>query len=214
MTPLFPTPPLTVIDRPADAAHHTKGRGGFAAMCIVLHHTAGIDSLKWLSTASSPSVSCHRLINKAGTIYKIVPDEDTAYCAGFGIIGPIDPDANDPAGIARNLNFVSLNIELENLGNGNDPYPAAQLQSCAAQIVEWWGKYGLLPILYHKHVDANKNDPRGLDRADLDRRILTLLPQTGPDTTIALSGARRWGHEQSQPRSRRLRPMKAKVKNE
>lgn len=188
---LFETQLLTVINRPADGAHHTKGRGGLKPECIILHHTGGVDSLAWLSTTSSPPVSCHRLISKAGTIYKIVDDDDTAYCAGYGLIGPVDPDASDPPGIARNLNQISLNIELENLGNGSDPYPAAQLQSCALQIMEWVGLYGWLPILYHKQVDANKQDPRGLDRPDLDRRILALLPGGRMDMPLEIESGLR-----------------------
>lgn len=177
---LFPTAPLQVTTIVPAPTHYMKRRGGFLPLAIILHHTGGTDSRAWLSRTSSPPVSTHRLIDKAGTIYKIVPDEDTAYTAGYGIIGPVDPDARDPGGVARNLNYVSLNIELENAGTGRDPYPAVQLQSCALQIAEWWGKYGLLPILYHSHVDGNKDDPRGLDRTDLDRRILAALPTGTP----------------------------------
>lgn len=179
MTRLFYTPPLPIVDHPADAAHFTRGRGGFAPEWIVLHHTGGTSSLNWLSTTSAPPVSCHRLISKTGINYKIVADEDTAYCAGFAIVGPVDPDANDPAGVPRNFNQNSLNIELENRGTGRDPYPLAQMKMAASQIVEWWGKFGWLPIVYHRHVDVNKDDPAGFDRAQLDRLILTYLLEIG-----------------------------------
>lgn len=187
---LYDTSPQSVIDLPADADHFTQGRAGLPLVFILLHHSGGVDSRAWLTWQSKPAVSCHDLIVKNGDVYKVVKAEDTAYCAGFGVVGPVDPDVSDPAGIARNLNFVSYNIELENMGTGTDPYPAVQMQSCALRIYEVWGKYGFLPILYHKHVDVNKNDPRGTEtnkalwsyRPDLDRRLFLLLSQTNTDS--------------------------------
>lgn len=173
---LFQTPPLQIVDAPAAATHYTRGREGHTPRFIIIHHSAGTDSLLWLSHTSSPPVSCHNLISKLGVNFKIVPPADTAYCAGFGVVGPVDPDRNDPPGVAPNLNYASLNIELENLGNGKDPYPAAQMQMCAAQIVEWWGMYGFLAVLGHSDVDPAKNDPKGFDWGDLWRRMYGLMP--------------------------------------
>lgn len=171
MAKIFETPPLPIQDRPAASTHYTKGRGGHAPQYIAMHHSGGVDSLAWLTRTSSPPVSTHRLITKDGTIIKIVADEDTAYTAGFGVVGPIDPDASDPAGVPRNFNQASLNIELENLGNGRDPYPLAQMVAAAKQTVEWYGKYGYLAIVGHSWVDVNKNDPKGFDWLLLYRLI-------------------------------------------
>ena len=164
---IFSTPPLAIVDTPAHATHFTKGRAGFQPLQILVHHTAGRipQTLNWLRYASPSRVSCHRLIGKDGTNYKVVQDEDTAHCAGFGDIGPIDADGNDPPGVPINLNVCTLNIELENWGTGFDPYPMPQMIMCAKQIVEWWGKYGFLPVLAHGHVDANKDDPAGFSWA-------------------------------------------------
>lgn len=163
--PIFATPPLVIVDAPADATHFMVDRAGFQPLQILLHHTAGVipQTLNWLRYESSPRVSTHRVIGKDGTNYKVVADEDTAFCAGFGNIGPIDPDSNDSPGVPINLNVCTLNIEIENRGNGRDPYPAVQMQMVARQVIEWWGKYGFLPVLAHGHVDARKNDPAGFD---------------------------------------------------
>ena len=160
---IFETSPLVIVDSPAAPTHFMQGRAGFQPLFINLHHTGGRDSLAWLTYASSPRVSTHRLITKAGVNHKIVADEDTAYCAGFGTVGPIDPDASDPRGVPFNNNVCGLNIEFENMGDGRDPYPIAQMTMGAKQAVEWWGKYGFLPVLAHGHVDARKNDPAGFD---------------------------------------------------
>lgn len=162
---IFTTPDLPIVDFPADANHFTKGRAGYQPLQILLHHTGGTNSLLWLTRTSNPRVSAHRLISKSGINHKLVQDEDTAYCAGFGTIGPVDPDGSDPFGVPRNLNECTLNIEIENLGNGIDPYPWAQMMMVAWQIREWWGKYGFLPLLGHGHVDQRKDDPAGFSWA-------------------------------------------------
>lgn len=159
----FVTPPLQIIDYPADQFHFTPGRQGFDPEYIAMHHTGGVNSLPWLTRTSQPAVSAHRLITRKGHNLKLVQDEDTAYCAGFAEVGPIDPDTNDPRGIAANFNLVSLNIELENRGNG-EPYPFVQMQMAAWQVVEWWSKYrAFLPVVSHAQVDERKHDPFGFD---------------------------------------------------
>ena len=168
---LFATPPLEIVNSPAAPTHFTKGRGGFVPRFIVLHHTAGTNSLAWLTSTSPNRVSAHRLITRGGTIHKIVADEDTSNAAGYAIVGPVDPDTNDPTGVPRNFNQDSLNIELENLGTGREPYPMDQMVSCAKQCVEWIGKYGYLAIVGHGWVDSRKNDPLGFDWPLLYRLI-------------------------------------------
>lgn len=164
---LFVTPPLSIVDVPADAKHKSGGRIGYRF--IVLHHTGGTDSRAWLSTASNPPVSCHRLIARDGTIYKIVPDHEVAFTQGPAVIGPIPSNG-------QNANQVSLSIELENLGNGQD-YPEAQLRSTARQMVEWWGAYGWLAPVHHAWIQDNKNDPYDFPRWHLDELIRDYLEQ-------------------------------------
>ena len=174
---LFVTPPLPIVDHPADANHH-GGTRVMRDMFIVLHHTGGTDSLDYLSTTSPPSnpVSCHRLIAKDGTNYKIVPDYLNAWTQGGGILGGMIQWAKDVWKSHKwNANHNGLSIEIENRGNGKDPYPDEQVRMVAMQIVEWWGLYGFIPILYHGHIDARKNDPRGFPRDKLDRFIAEYL---------------------------------------
>lgn len=164
---LFATPPLPIVDVPADAKHKGGARLGFAY--IVLHHTGGTNSRAWLSTTSNPPVSCHRLIERNGTIVKIVPDHEVAYTQGPADIGPIPENG-------QNANQWALSIELENLGNGQD-YPDAQLWATARQIVEWWAAYGWPALVYHKQIQGNKNDPYDFPRARLDEMIRDYLRQ-------------------------------------
>lgn len=150
---VYVTAPLNIIDKPADAKHYTRGRRVLPRV-IILHHTGGIDSTLWLTKTSAPPVSCNRLIGRDGSIYKIVADGDTAYAQGNSTMGPYHKDG------VLSMNDIGLSIELENLGNGIERYPDLQVYSCALQVHEWWGKYGLLPVLGHRMVDTRKTDPR------------------------------------------------------
>lgn len=151
----FITPPLAIIDLPADAQHRSPGV--LTPQMILLHATAGTDSRKWLSTDPRSVVSVPRLIMKDGTIYKIADDRVVCNHAGGSRIGR-----------RRNLNRIALGIEFENRNTKRDPYPFAQVDAGAAQVVEWWGRYGFLPILSHAQVDdpldpdvEPKTDPVG-----------------------------------------------------
>lgn len=162
---LFRTPALVITDFPADSLH-CCGQTRLGYRWIVVHATAGTNSLLWLSRTSPQDkpVSCHRLIAKDGHIYKIVPDDKTAYTQGPAEVGPLPMHG-------QNLNNWALSIELENLDNGRDPYPTAQLDAAAAQCVEWIGAYGFIPIVAHAWVQADKHDPVGFDWQDFYQRV-------------------------------------------
>ncbi len=157
---LFVTEPLNITDAPADAQHKGGARPMSGVRFIIIHHTGGSNSLKWLTTDSPPSnpVSVHRLISRSGTIYKLVSDDEEAWHAGRGYVGPLVGAAKGQT----NLNRCSLGIELENLGNGQ-AYTPQQIIAATAQCVEWIGAYGPLIILGHSEVDGRKKDPKGLD---------------------------------------------------
>lgn len=159
----FQTPELSIVDAPAAKTHRTVPLHKRQIRFIYLHATARAapgNSALWLSTSSKPPVSCHRLIDRDGTIYKIVPDEWIAYTQGNGVMGVRSREH-------RNLNTDGLSIELENenrIRAPYDPYPSLQLRSLTLQVIEWWGLYGILPVLYHSDVDAAKHDPSGFPR--------------------------------------------------
>jgi N-acetyl-anhydromuramyl-L-alanine amidase AmpD len=166
--PLFQTSNLDIVDAPANLSH--RGRARRMPPCFIyLHATAGTDSLKWLRATSSPAVSCHRLIAKDGTIYKILPDELMAWTQGYGWMGERGP------GRATTCNTDGLSLEFENTNTGYDPYPLIQVLQGARQCYEWWGLYGLLPILNHADVDPRKDDPRGFPRRVFDGYLRDLI---------------------------------------
>jgi N-acetyl-anhydromuramyl-L-alanine amidase AmpD len=165
---MYPTKPLKVIDLAADSAHHGGARR-LPARLIVIHATGGTDSRAWLSTTSWPPVSCHRLIGKAGELYKMVPDDVMAWTQGPARIGPWGRLAS------HNVNEIALSIELENLNDGKDEYPLHQVAVCAAQCFEWWGANGLIPIVGHEFIQANKTDPKGFPWLEFYQAMTDLM---------------------------------------
>lgn len=133
---------------------------------VMLHHTAGIDSLALCRDghASLPGPLCIGLVAKDGTVH-IVGYGRTNH-AGSGsaavleaviaerTLPPPGPDAVD--GNARFYGF-----EIENLGNRRDPYPGAQLDaverlSAAVCRVHGWNAAS---VIGHKEWTRRKIDP-------------------------------------------------------
>lgn len=88
---------------------------------IVLHHTAGSSlsgTVKWFQMTES-QVSAHYTIGKAGDIIQHVSTWKRAWHAGNSV---------DFLG-RTNVNNFSVGIEIVNVGDGNDPYPAEQVEA-------------------------------------------------------------------------------------
>lgn len=167
MQPYFTTPPLSIIDLPADAAHRGGVRTAEDIEFIIIHSTEGVDSRGWLTTdPNSKGASVHRLIRRLpGEHYKLVPDLVVANHAGFGTIGEYGPYK------PKNLNWVSLGVELERYGGQG--YTEWQMSELVELVLEWHGLYGPLPILSHKVVDpTRRSDPVYFNWRNFRRRLL------------------------------------------
>lgn len=168
-----------VVDLPST---HASSRGGAAVLAIVVHATAGTDSRQWL-VRNPRQVSAHVLIRKDGTIYRMVPDAQAAHhCGGSRIV----VDGRAYTGSTRpNTNQITLGVELENLNDGRDPYPPAQLAALGWQLRSWRAAYQGAIIVRHAAIDLHgKADPAGLDQA----AILRLLDVPGAEPARILGG--------------------------
>lgn len=166
----FATPPMPIVDKPADSKHRGAA-GRLKPELIVLHHTGGRDSLKWLTTDPRSDVSSHRLIDRMGRNMKLVEDSGIAHHIGNATMYP------SRQGKASNGNLVALGIEIENLGDGKEQYTWLQYEAVAEQCCEWWGAYGYLPILAHGWVDVGKDDPVGWNWEYFMDRLIKLYSQ-------------------------------------
>lgn len=167
MMAYFATPPLTIVDKPADTQHTSGPRLASDIRLIVLHATAGgfQSSLDWLTTNPSSNVSAHRLIDQDGTIYKLVPDLVIANHVGFSRVGN-----------KQGLNLQALGIEMVNANNGSEPYEDRQIEACVLQVREWKALYGDIPVVSHASIDTRgKSDPAGFPWPVFYRRYFARL---------------------------------------
>lgn len=98
------------------------GKGVFDPRYILMHHTAGIDSLAWLRSGCDhkPVPGSHFLVSRDGTVHVLT--RFLAYHAGKG-----GPYKEVDAGM---MNHYSWGIEIESLGLKKD-LPKVQLEAAA-----------------------------------------------------------------------------------
>lgn len=125
---------------------------------IVLHHTGGKkagDLFTLRGQDKARQVSCHYYVTKQAEVYQLVRDNDIAYHAGV----------TQWQG-EKDCNLYSIGIEIENWGNGKDPYPEVQqlkvLELCRYLVK----RYNVPQSRLVRHLDiavppGRKNDPRG-----------------------------------------------------
>ncbi|WP_327354628.1 peptidoglycan-binding protein [Streptomyces sp. NBC_01304] len=134
---------------------------------VMLHHTAGRKSLSLCRTGTPdlPGPLCIGLISKDGTVH-LVGYGRTNH-AGSGSTAVLDavrtsralPSRPGPDAVDGNARFYGF--EIENLGDGHDPYPAAQLDAVerlSAAICRSHGWPGAR-VIGHKEWTRRKIDP-------------------------------------------------------
>lgn len=152
-----------VIAAPALPIAYTQVRGTRRIDMIVVHCTAGrrASDLPILQGRDPKRrVSAHAYTTNDGTRYDLVADNDIAYHAGLSAWQG-----------ERNCNLFSLGLELENLNNGRDPYPAVQIDAAVAWCVEKVNRYAIRRDRFVRHLDISgpavrtppKTDPWALD---------------------------------------------------
>lgn len=117
---------------------------------IVLHYTVGDEksTLKWFNNEKS-FVSSHYLINKSGTIKRLVQESDKSFHAGVS-----------QWGAAKLLNESSIGIEIEN--TGAEAFESEQIESCIKLCKEIMKTYDIPATSVIGHSDIatlRKSDP-------------------------------------------------------
>lgn len=129
--------------------------------CVVIHATVGArePSLQWMCNPES-KVSAHYLVDKIGGIFHLVHEQNLAWHAGESTFEG-----------QTNVNAFSVGIELENANDGKDPYPSAQLESCADLVSAICNEHGIHPGAVVSHASialpaGRKTDPAGFPWSD------------------------------------------------
>ena len=118
---------------------------------IVLHHTSNNSADVALRTLTSPTrkVSSHYLIDRDGTIIRLVDESVRAWHAGKSWWGGI-----------TDVNSVSIGIELDN--NGSEPFPEVQIDALLKLLTDIRTRYPIPAANIVAHADVaptRKDDP-------------------------------------------------------
>lgn len=135
---------------------------------VVVHHTAGTNSLATVYDGRSdlPGPLCHTHLSKTGVASMI--SAGRANHAGTFAQNAVDamiaeasvhpaPDVAEPV----DANDLTYGIEIENLGNGTDPYPEVQYTQAvrwATAICRFYG-WSENSVIGHKEGTRRKTDP-------------------------------------------------------
>ncbi|MGA7732083.1 MAG: N-acetylmuramoyl-L-alanine amidase [Chloroflexia bacterium] len=168
---------------------NSNSRGGVKVRAIVMHATAGTNSLAHLcdpAPGGHPErrVSAHDLITKTGKIYHLVDYSKRSFHAGLAHIPPFTGDANS----------LTIGIEIENLNNGEDPYPEAQLKAAVWLVQKLAEDFGIARPFVVTHAECalpfgRKTDPKppAFNIGQFLDRVYADLPSLAT-TTFAVTG--------------------------
>lgn len=175
---------VNVAEHPGWRTHNRNHKGKWDNVNgVVIHHTAGTNSLRLCSegTSALPGPLCHTHLDKKGKAtmvgYGRANHAGTfAQNAHNAVVAESPnhprPDAAEP--VDGNRHYYG--IEIENLGNGRDAYPAVQYDAAvrwAAAIcrAHGWNQHS---VIGHKEGTRRKIDPTfDMDtfRADVAERL-------------------------------------------
>ncbi|MEU3945469.1 LysM peptidoglycan-binding domain-containing protein [Streptomyces sp. NPDC029526] len=184
---------LTVVEVGNWREHHRNAKGPWGPVHgVMIHHTVTKGTQRTVDIcrhgyAALPGPLCHGVIAKDGTVYLV--GYGRANHAGSGdddvlraVIGekalPVDDEANTDG----NRHFYGF--ECENLGDGEDPWPAVQLEAierAAAAVCRHHG-WNERSVIGHLEWQPGKVDPRGFTMTSMRSRVAKRLgtkPSTG-----------------------------------
>ncbi|MGV4890422.1 peptidoglycan recognition protein family protein [Streptomyces viridosporus] len=172
--------------------HHTVTKGTKTTVDVCRKGYSGL-----------PGPLCHGVIAKDGTVH-LVGYGRTNH-AGLGdddVLRAVIAEKPLPADNEQNTdgNRHFYGFECENLGDGEDPWPAAQVEavvraSAAILRAHGWGRDGNTSVIGHSEWQPGKVDPRGpgVSMPDIRARVaerLTHPASWSPGGTTAYTVAR------------------------
>lgn len=185
---------VTVVEHPGWRTHHRNHKGAWGPVNgVMIHHTVSSGSAASVALcrdgyAALPGPLCHGVIDKAGTVHLI--SAGRANHAGGGdpavlrrVVAedygdrPPAPRAHDGSAGAADGNARFYGFECVNLGDGKDPWPAAQLEAierASAALCRAHG-WSARSVIGHAEWSAAKIDPRGFTMPSMRTRITTRL---------------------------------------
>jgi hypothetical protein len=161
-----------VVEYKSWRTHNRNSKGAWGPVNgVMIHHTvsSGEDSsvaLCYNGHSALPGPLCHTVGGKSGKLYMVGHGRANHAGSGDGdvlraVINETALPADNEANTDGNSRFYGL--EIVNLGNGKDTYPAAQYDAAvrwAAAICRTHG-WGAGSVIGHKEWQPGKIDPHG-----------------------------------------------------
>ncbi|MER8042273.1 peptidoglycan-binding protein [Streptomyces sp. NPDC094032] len=181
---------VTVVEHDGWRTHNRDGHGAWGPVVgVMVHHTvsAGTENtvaLCYDGYAGLPGPICHGVIAKDGSVHLVA--NGRANHAGGGdpsVLQAVITEAygdrppaprahqGSPGAVDGNSRFYGF--ECVNLGNGTDPWPAAQLEAIervSAALCRAHG-WGARSVIGHSEWSDWKNDPRGFGMPVMRERV-------------------------------------------
>lgn len=200
---------LTVVETPGWRTHNRNSKGAWGPVNgVMMHHTVTSGTAASVAICRNgysglPGPLCHGVIDKAGVVHLVgygrtnhagLGDDDVlrqVIAESYGTT-PTKPNEANTDG---NRHFYGF--ECVNLGDGKDPWPAAQLLSmdrAAAAILRAHKSWGPESLIGHKEWQPGKPDPIKVSMPDMRKRVGVLLkgkpggqpaPKPKPAPTLA-----------------------------
>ncbi|MFJ7070192.1 N-acetylmuramoyl-L-alanine amidase [Streptomyces sp. NPDC101115] len=189
---------LTVVEvgRPATHTRTASGRPWGPVHGVMIHHsvtegTATTVRICRDGYSGLPGPLCHGVIAKDGTVHVVGygrtnhagggdPDVLQAVIDESYDERPPKPNVGNVDGVDGNRAFYGF--ECENLGNGRDPWPAAQLEAIerVAAALCRAHRWGPKSVIGHLEWSDDKNDPRGFTMPSMRDRVADRLAVKEP----------------------------------
>ncbi|MEU7134500.1 peptidoglycan-binding protein [Streptomyces sp. NPDC046261] len=191
---------VTVVETGDWREHNRNHKGAWGPVNgVIIHHTvtsgtASSVELCYDGYEELPGPLCHGVIAKDGTVHLVGNGRANHAGSGDGSVlaavvdevAPPRPASDDTDGNAHFYGF-----ECVNLGDGDDPWPAAQLEaiervSAALCRAHGWSSAS---VIGHKEWTATKIDPVGFEMADLRSAIASRLGAAPQEPATPRPGA-------------------------
>ncbi|MEG8275785.1 N-acetylmuramoyl-L-alanine amidase [Streptomyces sp. AHA2] len=182
---------ISVVEVGNWETHNRNSKGPWGPVNgVMIHHTVTRGSAATVDMCRSghsalPGPLCHGVITKDGRVHLV--GNGRANHAGLGdpdvlaaVIGERKPPADNEATVDGNRHFYGF--ECENMGDGKDPWPDAQLEAIVRVITAICREHDWGPRSAIRHLDwqPGKVDPRGVDWDDILARVAARLAGAAP----------------------------------
>ncbi|MFD9243553.1 peptidoglycan-binding protein [Streptomyces sp. NPDC059556] len=187
---------VTVVEHPGWRSHNRNHAGAWGPVTgVMIHHTVSSGTASSVEMCFNgyeglPGPLCHGVIAKDGTVHLVANGRANHAGGGdpsvlqavitetYGDRPPV-PRAHQgsPGAVDGNSRFYGF--ECVNLGNGTDPWPAAQLDAIervSAALCRAHG-WGARSVIGHLEWSDWKSDPKGFGMPTLRQRVQTRLAE-------------------------------------